>query len=534
MKKILTFLTVLALLAVPVSAMAVKAGDWELVGYTKLETYWDSVSVNKNLSGPIARANAAAPQNIGRWRFTAQSSRFGLRVNGPEVLGAKTQGYIEIDFDSSQDARQSASNSYIPRMRHAWFRMDWPGGWQLLMGQYWGVFCDFYPETVNDGPYQNHGQSTQRIPQARLTYKTGPWTFSGLVGAAYDPSGDNATSAFGTLVGSEAAANYSGTAATLMGQRATTPQIQAQVIFEKDLYGKAAFANRPRGFVADFGFGVQRTQYLGGRLVNAVTWGGGPNFDTYNPIGGNYILPGLAAFPTRPLLTQTQTMTPWVVQGTLFIPVLVTHTDNLAKTASVTVQGQIGTGFSFWGNGADADNSFFKYNSPGGFVPTVAPNAAGGVNITNNLTINYRRYLTPKYGGYVQGQYYFTNEWYCSVVYGFAKSFGVGRDRNGALALMDPSNVNGYTYATINDQSQFTGELQANLFWTPSKNLKFGLGYSWLQTTYFQRSNFANPTAVLTAITGQTYLGPNYANLTSNSSRQGTNHSIRFGGWFFF
>ena len=133
------------------------------------------------------------PQNMGTLRFTAQSSRFGLKVNGPEVLGAKTQGYIEIDFDSSQDGLQSASNSYIPRMRHAWFRMDWPGGWQLLMGQYWGVFCDFYPETVNDGPYQNHGQATQRIPQARLTYKTGPWTFSGLAGAQYDTNGDNIT-----------------------------------------------------------------------------------------------------------------------------------------------------------------------------------------------------------------------------------------------------------------------------------------------------------------------------------------------------
>ena len=128
MKKFIAFFTVLALLAVPVSAMAVKAGDWELVGYTKLETYWDSVQVNKNLSGPLLRSNALQPQNMGRLRFTAQSSRFGLKVNGPEVLGAKTQGYIEIDFDSNQDGRQSASNSYIPRMRHAWFRMDWPGG----------------------------------------------------------------------------------------------------------------------------------------------------------------------------------------------------------------------------------------------------------------------------------------------------------------------------------------------------------------------------------------------------------------------
>ena len=503
MKKIFTLLTVLALLAIPVSAMAVKAGDWELVGYTKLETYWDSTQVNKNISGPIPRSSAIQPNGIGRWRFTAQSSRFGLKVNGPEVLGAKTQGYIEIDFDAAQDTRQTASNSWAPRMRHAWFRMDWPGGWQLLMGQYWGVFCDFYPETVNDGPYQNHGQATQRLPQVRLTYKTGPWTFSGLAGVAYDPAGDNAVQAYQNLVGSETASAVG----VFPGQRTTFPQFQGQVIFVKDLYGKAGYANRPRGFVVDIGAGVQRTQYLGGRLNTPFTWGNrfpASTFQSYCDIG------------SVPLVQkQTQTLTPWVVQGTLFIPILVTHTDNLAGTASVTIQGQIGQGFSFFGNGADGDNSFFKYDAPSILgVP--------GTNAIVNV-LNYKRKLTPKYGGYIQGQYYFTNEWYLSVIYGFNKSYGVGQDKNASLAALDPWNFNGFTYATnANDQSNFTGELQANLFFTPSKNLKFGLGYSWLKTTYFQRSQPANPFNFAVA------------NITSRESNQGNNHSVRFGGWFFF
>jgi hypothetical protein len=532
MKKLIGLLTVLALLAIPVSAMAVKAGDWELVGYTKLETYWDSAQVNKNLSGPLVRDNAALPNHMGRWRFTAQSSRFGLKINGPEVLGAKTQGYIEIDFDSAQDARQSASNSWAPRMRHAWFRMDWPGGWQLLMGQYWGVFCDFYPETVNDGPLQNHGMATQRLPQVRLTYKTGPWTFSGLAGVPYDPAGDNATVAFADLVGSQASSSVG----AFLGQRACMPQFQAQVIFEKDLYGKAGFAGRPRGFVADFGFGIQRTQYLGGRIANPLTWGDLFGIDTYQPIGGNYIIPGTqTVFPSRFLINKTQTLTPWVVQGTLFIPVLVTTTNNLANTASITIQAHIGQGFSFFGDGADGDNSFFKFDSPGQPIFTIGTSAANGLpTYTLRQTLNYKRHLTPKYGGYIQGQYYFSNQWHVSAVYGFDKSYGIPRDRNGSIPLLDPSNYNGYTYATTDDQSSFTQELQANLFWTPSKNLKFGLGYSFLQTVWFQRTNLAGPTGVLTALANQTYLGANWANLTSQSSRVGNNHSIRFGGWFFF
>jgi hypothetical protein len=496
MKKIITLLTLLALLAIPVSAMAVKAGDWELVGYTKLETYWDSTQVNKNLSGPITRSNAAEPNNYGRWRFTAQSSRFGLKVNGPEVLGAKTQGYIEIDFDPTQDAVQSASNSWGPRMRHAWFRMDWPGGWQLLMGQYWGVFCDFYPETVNDGPYQNHGQATQRLPQIRATYKTGPWTFSGLVGTPVDPGADNATAAnlaTFNLSGSNAAALTPAPTIATWAMNSTLPQFQGQVIFEKDLYGKAAFAGRPRGFVADFGAGFQHNTYRGGTLTGAGTWGQ----DGFGTIG-------LAGYTS--MVKDTQTLTPWVVQGTLFIPILVTHNNNLAGTASATLQAHIGQGFAFFGEGATNDNSFFKYDAPG-IVTTV-----GGATAR---ILNYRRYLTPKYGGYLQAQYYFTNEWYVSAVYGFDKSYGLTRGTNGFLQTV--ANPSGYTYASLVDQSLMTQEIQANLFFTPIKNLKFGLGYSYLRTQWPQYTD-TNGAGVL----------------TSKVSRFGENHSIRFAGWFFF
>ena len=94
MKKFIALFTLLALLAIPVSAMAVKAGDWELKGYTKLEMWWNSSNATKNLQFVRNRNNAAQPNSWGQFRATAQSSRFGLSVKGPEILGAKTQGYI--------------------------------------------------------------------------------------------------------------------------------------------------------------------------------------------------------------------------------------------------------------------------------------------------------------------------------------------------------------------------------------------------------------------------------------------------------
>ena len=50
-----------------------------------------------------------------------------------------------------------------------------------------------------------------------------------------------------------------------------------------------------------------------------------------------------------------------MVQGTLFIPVLPTYSNNLAGSASITAQYFIGQGVSFVGAGRDQDNSWFNF-----------------------------------------------------------------------------------------------------------------------------------------------------------------------------
>jgi hypothetical protein len=271
------------------------------------------------------------------------------------------------------------------------------------------------------------------------------------------------------------------------------------VTYEKDLWGKAAFYGRPRGFTANVAAGITRINYQGGRLNNAGTWGE----DQFQAIG-NHV----------PLINNSQTLVPWVVQGTLFIPVLTTTTQDLRNTASITANFQIGEGHSFYGNGRDADNTWFHYDSPGfRFNP----------GTTNSVSVlNYRRHLTPKYGGYIQGQYYFNNQWYVSYLYGFAKPFGVTQSRNGGLAAMDPSNIQGYEYASLTDQTRMWQEHNATLFFTPSKALKFGLCYSYIQTDYFQITSGPGPFGTATVNSG------------SHTTRTGENHSIRFAGWFFF
>ena len=176
MKKFIVFAVVLALL-VPAAAFA--ATEFTLGGFVKLDAMWDSNNaVGKNLNGVPSRNNDGSA-NHGRLKFTAQGSRFNLTIKGPQLWGAQVTGFIEMDFDAAEMGRhrrwqrrcvRGASNSYTPRLRHAMFRFNWPTS-ELLFGQYWSMFCEWYAETAEDGPFQMTGTPTARLAQIRFTQK---------------------------------------------------------------------------------------------------------------------------------------------------------------------------------------------------------------------------------------------------------------------------------------------------------------------------------------------------------------------------
>ena len=64
------------------------------------------------------------------------------------------------------------------------FRFNWPTS-ELLFGQYWSMFCEYYAESAEDGPLQMTGTPTHRLAQIRFTQKFSDWTVAGLIG---DPS----------------------------------------------------------------------------------------------------------------------------------------------------------------------------------------------------------------------------------------------------------------------------------------------------------------------------------------------------------
>ena len=89
---------------------------------------------------------------------------------------------------------------------------------------------------------------------------------------------------------------------------------------------------------------------------------------------------------------------------------------------------------SAFGEAQDTDNSWFDFSGrrfDGAYI--------------------YDRRLTQQFGGFIQGQYWFTNQWFINTVWGMQRSFGV--DRSTTAQAISLNNPVGYKYAAPgNDQ----------------------------------------------------------------------------------
>ncbi len=468
MKKILAFAVILALL-VPAAAFA--AAEFTLGGFVKLDTYWDSTQDTHNMLTPILRNNDPNFHH-GQFKMTAQGSRFNLTIKGPDLWGAKSSGFIEMDFDSEQELGVgsanaiSASNNYKPRLRHAMFRFNWPTT-ELLFGQYWSMFCEFYPEPVQDGPLQGHGMPTARLPQVRVTQMFGDgFSIAGLIG---EPTGINSANG----------ANYT---IPNNGQNSETPQVQAKLQYQKDLWGKAAYYGAPMPFTA---------RLIGGWQRNVFRSSGAAAFNTFGQNGFNAVA---ASFGNH------QNVSPWMGMANVFLPILPTNSANLAGTASLSVQAYVGQGLGAFGCGMGAD-AFGQYDRTS--------------VIAGPLTINnYEETLFRQFGGYVQGQYYFTNQWFANVTYGIQRTYSNPSQSRFFQLVNAATNPQGYATAFAADQPNSWQEIDFTLWYRPIQAFKFGLQYTWQRTAWMQ-------------ITSTGAAGANTSNV-GNASR------VEFAGFFYF
>ncbi|MFZ5452839.1 MAG: hypothetical protein ACOZF2_13365 [Thermodesulfobacteriota bacterium] len=461
MKRTVLILALVFALALPSAALA--KAEFSLGGFIKLDAFWSSTQTGKNMNAPIQRNNNANFHH-GRLKFTAQGSRFNFTIKGPKLWGATTTAFIEIDFDPAEEginsAARSASNSYSLRMRHAMFRLNWPET-ELLFGQYWSLICEWWPELAQDGPFQMTGIPTARLPQISLTQKfLGAWMATVLIGEPNAVANDRAYNA--------ATTNRNG------AECAETPQIQARIRYTQDLWGKAAYQGKATPFVAQIAGGWQRNV----TPAQAATAMSSRGQNAYSAVA---------------VSTRQQYVDPWVIMGTLFVPVIPTHSANLAGTASLLTQWWIGQGVEAFGWSGIGSN-LYRFAGVDGLT---------GLNI-------YDYELQTRFGGYAQAQYYFTNQWYLTFAYAMSKSIANGFNNRSAAATL-AGIANGYTTAVAADNADYHHELNLCLWFRPILPIKFGLQYAYQRTNWYQI----------------TTVGSTRTNL-------GDSHRVEFVGLFYF
>ncbi|WP_449245181.1 hypothetical protein [Desulfobacca acetoxidans] len=454
------------LLAVPVGVQA--AADFTLGGFIALYGIWDSTQMNSNLSQLVARNNDPNNQH-GRLRFSAERIRMNFTIKGPQLWGAKTTGFIEWDFDGG-------GNEYImtgtpgggwasphkarPRLRHAMFRLNWPET-ELMLGQYWSLLSDDPPEVAKPGTAGIPGIIWFREPQICVKQK-----FMGIfeVAASIANPGNGPDGI--QLASDQWTANNA-----YPGESSETPRFTGRVKYEQDLYGKAPFYGRPRGVSAFVAAAWQRLRYrpfvgaLVGTTDNRGVMFGQNNFNTVNVEQRDQ-----------------QYLNHWVVNSSLFLPIITTTTQNLAGTMSLLTHWYVGAGLDLEKEGVPNNTSYMNFVT---------------FDAVNNRWVGDRQ-LAQQFGGFVQLQYYFTNQWYTTVLWGMNKIFNIDRDRwIGTSRQADPPKLNQHYYLT--------------LWYQPIKALKFGAEYTYARTDYYQNR-----------LQG------------SNLDNYGENHRLLFVGTFFF
>ncbi len=99
--------------------------------------------------------------------FQARETRLNFRVDHTTGSGSNVTAFVEMDFFTHSDGNEVVSNSYSPRLRHAFIKYD---NWTF--GQTWSTFQDVgaLPEALD---FVGPAESTTFIRQAMVRYTMG-------------------------------------------------------------------------------------------------------------------------------------------------------------------------------------------------------------------------------------------------------------------------------------------------------------------------------------------------------------------------
>ena len=172
-----------ALSSTAYAATAAKIGDTEFTygGYIKLDAMWSDYSagapagssVGRDFYVPSTLTVGSDDSSDAVFDMHARESRFNFGTATLLDNGKTVKTKIELDFlASAPGGNERVSNSYSPRIRHAFISYD---GW--LFGQTWSNFQNVgaLPEALD---FVGPAEGTVFVRQSQIIYTTGAWSFS--------------------------------------------------------------------------------------------------------------------------------------------------------------------------------------------------------------------------------------------------------------------------------------------------------------------------------------------------------------------
>lgn len=190
-----------------------------LYGFAQLDGSWESQRANPAPGNFATWALTGKGAHSGEWNWTADNTRLGVNLSGPDGENFKLSGKVEFDFYGGG----SSENNPVPRLRHGYGTVAFPKiGLSFLAGQTWDLVAPLNVPTLNAGVLYNAGNlGNARRPQLRVTetvalLANGKWEIAAAVARTIG----NATNTYAT--GSAVDAGHDADIPTFQGRTAVS------------------------------------------------------------------------------------------------------------------------------------------------------------------------------------------------------------------------------------------------------------------------------------------------------------------------
>lgn len=404
-------------------------------GFVKYDVGW--ASQNTNADPYIANRKSTLGRDYLADEYTntfmtAAETRFNFLVKGPDLWGAKTSAFIEGDFRGV-----STGNSYGGfQLRHAFMNLKWQSA-ELMIGQNWQQWgMPYYPASIgfNDNSTFLKGI---RIPQIAFRYFF--------------------TKEFNAMIGVQTATEWSGSFGTRQVDdyaRSNWPGVMGEIAYWTDRCGKIGPNN------LKFGLGG-----FYGREKKTIGLDAAGNPIGATPFANSYY---------------DDTTDAWMAAFRYSVPIIPEKQGN--KQFALLLNGNFFYGQNWSGND--------WMNVPGtSNVSAAAPTISNG----SYWRMSGDAVAPTAYGLYAQLSFWFTNNLWTNLQYGYLK----------------------YNYSSAGRQDfpnavNMNQNYAVNLLWDANQAIRFGVQWNHIFTGYNA------PTA------------------PTRNDRTGEMDVYRFAAWYFF